>query len=67
LREDPAAVAGVLHGAVQRLGWPTARHQLSLNTSASRIPTEAELTDATLKYHLSTLLLTTVERPASSQ
>jgi hypothetical protein len=67
LQEDPAAVAGVLHGAVQRLGWPAARRQLSLNTPASRIPTEAELTDAARQYHLSTLLLTTVEPPASSQ
>jgi hypothetical protein len=67
LQEDPAAVAGVLQDAVQRLGWPAARRQLGLKTPASRIPTEAELADAAREYHLSTLLLTSGERPASSR
>jgi hypothetical protein len=67
LQEDPAAVGSVLYGAVQRLGCPAARRQLSLNTPANRIPTEAELSDAAREYHLSTLLLTTGELPATSQ
>jgi F420H(2)-dependent quinone reductase len=67
LQEDPEGVAGVLQGAVQRLGWPAARRQLGLKTPGSRIPTQEELADAAREYHLSTLLLTTGERPASSQ
>jgi F420H(2)-dependent quinone reductase len=67
LQEDPDTVAGVLQGAVHRLGWPAARRQLGLSTPADRIPTEAELADAAREYHLSTLLLTTAERPASSR
>jgi hypothetical protein len=67
MQEDPAAVAGVLQGAVQRLGWPAARRQLGLKTPGDRIPTEAELTDAARAYHLATLLLVSGQPPASSQ